>query len=48
MQIKFMPKDVIGKKPTKVGDKFNALFMGFKTKFVVVEYYGDFFMSEML
>lgn len=47
MQIKFMPKDVIGKKqPTKVGDTFRANFMGHKMKFVVVEYHTTFFMCE--
>ncbi|MBY3432578.1 hypothetical protein HFN89_00125 [Rhizobium laguerreae] len=47
MPIKFFPKDVIGKKPKKVGDVFRAQFMGGEGKFKVSEFYGDMFFATI-
>lgn len=47
MPIKFFPRDAIGKKPAKVGDVFCASFFGATRRFVVIEWYGDFFFAEM-
>jgi hypothetical protein len=42
MQMKFFPSDVIGKKPTKVGDTFKAEVFGSQSTFRV-EYFNDAF-----
>lgn len=46
--ITFFKKDVISGKANKVGDKFTAMFMGMKVKFVVKEHHGTFFIAEMV
>jgi hypothetical protein len=45
--IKFLPKDVQGKKPKKVGDSFKASFRGKIGTFEVTEWYGDFFFAVL-
>lgn len=40
LPVKFFPKDVIGKQPKKVGDKFVAFFMVGNIEFTVTEF-GD-------
>jgi hypothetical protein len=45
--IKFLPKDVEGKQPKKVGDKFKAKFLGKMGTFEVTEWYGDFFFAVL-
>lgn len=47
MEIKFFPRDVVGKKPKKVGDTFKAEFFGGVQKFVVTDYRSDAYMAEM-
>lgn len=45
--IKFFPKDVIGKKPKKAGDHFEAVFLGSKGTFEVTEMYDGFFFAVL-
>ena len=46
--LKFFPHDVISGKYAKIGDKFTANFMGFKTKFQVTEVHDGFVMAKAL
>ena len=45
MPIKFFPRDVEGKKPKKVGDVFQAQFLGQTGTFKVTEMYDGFFFA---
>lgn len=48
MQAKFFPHDVIGKQPTKVGDKFKARFFGEVVELEVSEWCGGFWFANVL
>lgn len=46
MEIKFFNRDVIGRKPKKVGDIFKAQFMGCKATFVVTQFVNGCIFAE--
>ncbi|NTF17635.1 hypothetical protein G6L37_04430 [Agrobacterium rubi] len=47
MPIKFFPRDVEGKKPRKIGDKFQARFLGETGSFKVTEMHDGFFFAVL-
>ena len=46
--IKFFPRDVVRGESGKVGDRFEAFFMGDHCAFEVIEHNGTFFFAKLI